>query len=50
LFQALMLGHLCAAIYVIYLYRKRSFHHQQQTQTIPTLPNKQQNNNLGEQV
>ena len=50
LFQALMLGHLCAAIYVIYLYRKRSFHDQQQTQTIPILPNKQQNNNLGEQV
>jgi len=50
LFQALMLGHLCAAIYVLYLFRKRSFNHQHQKLAIPALVNKQQTNDLGEQL
>ena len=50
LFQALMLGHFSAALYVIYLFRKRTFNHMDATVVVPELPNKQQNNNLGEQL
>ena len=41
LFQALMLGHLCAAIYVIYLYRRRRVNNQHKTIAMPALLNKQ---------
>jgi hypothetical protein len=45
-----MLGHFSAALYVIYLFRKRTFNHMDATVVVPELPNKQQNNNLGEQL
>ena len=50
LFQALMLGHLCAGIYVIYLFKKRAVHNQSYHAVAPVLLNKPQNNNLGEQL
>ncbi len=50
LFQALMFGHLAAALYVIYLFRKRGFNHSDVEVQVPALPGKQQNNNLGEQL
>ena len=50
LFQALMLGHLCAAIYVIYLYRRRRVNSQHKTISIPFLLNKQASDDIGEQV
>jgi hypothetical protein len=50
LFQALMLGHLAAALYVIYLFRKRVFNHTDVEVQVPALPDKQQNNSLGEQL
>ena len=46
LFQALMLGHFSAAIYVIYLFRKRNFKSQVQV-VVPALLDSQQINNLG---
>jgi Na+-driven multidrug efflux pump len=50
LFQALMIGHLSAALYVIYLFRKRHFTNDKQDVAVPVLLNKPQNNHLGEQT